>query len=695
MSNETNNWPTKVASLALPTREAHVVASVWPSGAGTLLFLAELNLAPQIRQDLASAITTTLERILSSTYNADNAESALEQILLQLNPLLKSREGLLGNPLAPRYHLGLAFLRGQSIALSSVGHLNALVIGDGQMNNVFTPTHNKTTTKPIFQNLIGGHLEPGETFVFATTALLDYLPVDKFKHIISNHAPGQALREIEHALTSLNHHPPVGIIALRLGETVELEAGTQPSIEHFLKTKDTTNSLLRPTIWSFFRKHLQKIKKTPKDTTETDNTTQLVKTASVKNKPAKLIRYWQKFNNLIAKLAWLKSRESIISTISWWLESKLALWRKLPLAKKILFILVLVVLVTFSQSIVNIGKNNLKSQDSELYNKLVTQITESQAAIESALIYHDDTKAQNIFKETNNLLTQLPHNTPSRQQQYESLGHSLQLLQQRLERSAYLENLNPWFSLPKNNSNSTGQGLALVGNILYVYGANGEVSIIANDNKIKGTLKLPNELGKPTKAIVLDNAILFNGDSGKQALLDLKTHTATMIEKPLPLTDGAFYEGKLYYLATKPKTIFRTVRTDKNFSEPVRWLRASQGELTNTLSLTVDGAIYTTDGKGIQKFVLGLKRDFNTQKLNPPLTNMTKIKTTNEGDYLYLLAPSDKKVVIYDKQGKLVIQFYFSNLTELNDMAIDGQNKYLYLLDKNNIYQVKILDYAT
>lgn len=233
MSNETNNWPTKVASLALPTREAHVVASVWPSGAGTLLFLAELNLAPQIRQDLAAAITTALERILPSTYNADDAEGALEQILLQLNPLLKSREGLLGNPLAPRYHLGLAFLRGQSIALSSVGHLNALIIGNGQMNNIFTPARNKSTTKPIFQNLIGGHLELGETFIFATTSLLDYLPAEKFKHIIASHAPGHALREIEHSITSLDHHPPIGIIALRLGETIELEAGTQPSIEHF------------------------------------------------------------------------------------------------------------------------------------------------------------------------------------------------------------------------------------------------------------------------------------------------------------------------------------------------------------------------------------------------------------------------------------------------------------------------------
>jgi hypothetical protein len=693
MPTETNNWPTKVASLALPTREAHVVASVWPSGAGTLLFLAELNLAPQIRQDLAAAITTTLEHILPSTQNASDVESALEQILLQLNPLLKSRERLLGNPLAPRYHLGLAFLRGQSIALSSIGHLNALIIGNGQMNNIFASAHNKSNIKPIFQNLIGGHLEPGETFAFATTSLLDYLPSEKFKQIISNHAPGQALREVEHYLTSLEHHPPVGIIALRLGEMAELEAGTQPSIEHFLKTKDATSSLLRPTVWSFFKKYLRRTKKISPYPAESNNETIFTKTTNVKNKPQESISYWQRINNLANKLAWLKNQESIVSTISWWLESKLALWRRLPLAKKILFILAIVALVTFSQSIVNMGKNNLKSKDSELYNKLVTQITESQAAIESALIYHDDIKAQNIFKDTSNLLAQLPNNTPSREQQYEALNNSLKLLQQRMERSIQLEGLSPWFNLLKDNSANAGQGLIWTSNVLYAYDSKNEISAITNDGKLKNTSKLPGELGKPTKAIMLDNTILFIGDSGKQALLDLKSRTASILEKPLPLTDGSFYDGKLYYLATKPKAIFRTIRTDKNFSESTRWLRSSQGELTNTLSLTVDGAIYTTDGKDIQKFVLGLKRDFKTQPLNPPLVNMTKIVTSNESDYLYLLAPNDKKVVIYDKQGKLVIQLYFSNLNELNDIAVDGQNKYLYLLDNKNIYRVSILNY--
>jgi hypothetical protein len=105
----------------------------------------------------------------------------------------------------------------------------------------------------------------------------------------------------------------------------------------------------------------------------------------------------------------------------------------------------------------------------------------------------------------------------------------------------------------------------------------------------------------------------------------------------------------------------------------------------------VDGALYLADGSTVQKFVRGLKRDFTVQPTTPPLQNIDTIRTTTDTDYLYLSSRSDKRVVIYDKQGKLMAQLL---LPSLSDLSPDGQRQYLYLLANGELYRLKLADYT-
>ncbi|KKS78886.1 MAG: hypothetical protein UV52_C0023G0001, partial [Parcubacteria group bacterium GW2011_GWD1_42_9] len=181
----TNKFPvtTKVATLALPTREAHVAATVWPGPRGMLLFLAELNLAPQTRQEFLQKINGEIERVWQEVkLMPQSADEILETIIVPINNQLASSERLLGNPLSPRYQMLLAYLSGQKIALAELGLIDAFVISPNKLNNVLVASsqHRGRKQSGTFDNLISGELIPGENLLLATPALTDFFSVSIF-----------------------------------------------------------------------------------------------------------------------------------------------------------------------------------------------------------------------------------------------------------------------------------------------------------------------------------------------------------------------------------------------------------------------------------------------------------------------------------------------------------------------------------
>ena len=109
--------------------------------------------------------------------------------------------------------------------------------------------------------------------------------------------------------------------------------------------------------------------------------------------------------------------------------------------------------------------------------------------------------------------------------------------------------------------------------------------------------------------------------------------------------------------------------------------------------LTIDGAIFVLFKNDVQKFIRGLKRDFTLESTTPPLQNLNYLYTENERDNLYLLSNLDRRIIIFDKQGKLLKQIYLPKLTNLSRWLVDSANQFIYLLDQNNIYQLKLSDY--
>ncbi|MFZ5391256.1 MAG: hypothetical protein ACOZAJ_03215 [Patescibacteria group bacterium] len=716
MSNSAIGKAAKVATLNIASKETKIATSVWPSLNGTLLVLIELNISPTLAQDFLASLTQTIEKHWAQLppQNAP-ADELLEKLLANLNFVLESKKRLMGNPLAPRYHLAVALLQDNNLTLSAVGRINALLVSEDKINNIINQ-NGQPNAKPTFEQITSGQLEPDDSFILASTCLLDYFSIAKLQKILNSQNPGAALREIEKYMDQLPHPAPLGIIALRFGGLTispNSTVTTAPSLDKLMNTESTTSKLLKPKLWDYLKNKLlngltsKKILLSkldnlkPKEIPATDNpiinpTPPIKQVIPAVRQVGSLSEQYKNFNKKLqkslAKLAWLTSRQTAKDTLADWLGLKIKTWRRLTLSKKIIFVLAVVLLTAFSTSIISLGRDRLNLKDSELYNQLVTTITEQQAGLEAALIYHDDDKAADYLKEVEELLNKLPRNSSSRQAQYLALNEHLNNLKNRLQRKADLTNLKKISQLPKEQN---WLGLTFRQDSILTYNQSGQLYNIDNQGKTTKLADLPNDLtGLKNGYLSYDNGpIIFQGNNDRLALFNNPKNPASLINNSPKITSGAWYENKFYFLDDTTKTIFRSLPQGTNLNAS-RWLRASEAAINQATGLSVDGSIYVITENSLKKYHAGLLNDFAVQSITPPLQNLSKIHTQANSDYIFLLSQSDKRLIIINKQGQLVIQLYFPELNNLQDFTLDSVNQVIYLLSNDgSVYKIELASY--
>ena len=103
----------------------------------------------------------------------------------------------------------------------------------------------------------------------------------------------------------------------------------------------------------------------------------------------------------------------------------------------------------------------------------------------------------------------------------------------------------------------------------------------------------------------------------------------------------------------------------------------------------VDGDVYVLRSDGIVlKLNQGKLADFSLNAIDPMLAGPTKIKTSENSDFLYLLDPPTKRLVVVTKTGALVQQYRADLFDQLKDFIVDESNKTVYLLNGTQIFGI-------
>ncbi|HQB84926.1 MAG: hypothetical protein BWY34_00026 [Parcubacteria group bacterium ADurb.Bin247] len=119
------------------------------------------------------------------------------------------------------------------------------------------------------------------------------------------------------------------------------------------------------------------------------------------------------------------------------------------------------------------------------------------------------------------------------------------------------------------------------------------------------------------------------------------------------------------------------------------WLKSPLKQPTDIISMSVDGHIWILQqGNQISKYYLGEHLADINFDIFPSSKNFIQILTSSQTDYLFVLDSSHNRIIVLDKNGKLVKQIWSEKFNNLKQIQI-SDNK-LYILNSNTIYETTI-----
>jgi hypothetical protein len=366
--------------------------------------------------------------------------------------------------------------------------------------------------------------------------------------------------------------------------------------------------------------------------------------------------------------------------------------------KKLSYFLLLVAIVMaifFSQSLwEQKGEQNNKRQELlDIENS--KKIEDLMAKIESLMIIKKDDEALENIKKAQTLFAGLSdpksEKIISLEKKLETFLNSLRKITEIAESKVLAELVNPV------------EHLILEKGAIYLYNSeNSLYKITLSDGSVKAVAINIEDKGSWQKNVpdfeVGKTLLFYNGTGLSQ--YDFTTNelstVAININSKAVIDDLFFYGQKLYLVDSKNNQIYKYAKQTKNsFGTSTDWL-TGEVEFDEAVSMAIDSNIWVMqkDGK-LLKFYKGEKQDFQLDTIDPVLSAPTKIYTALELDKIFILEPANKRLVIFNKQGKLLAQYMSEKFDKLSDFVIAKDDKgvfsgVVYLLNTNEVFEINV-----
>ena len=120
------------------------------------------------------------------------------------------------------------------------------------------------------------------------------------------------------------------------------------------------------------------------------------------------------------------------------------------------------------------------------------------------------------------------------------------------------------------------------------------------------------------------------------------------------------FQGNLYVMDTQQNRIFKYEPTVKGYENaPIEWLKTAV-DLTNMVDMAIDGDIYLLGLDGsISRFRAGLAATYAMPEMDMPMTNPASLFNTPDTQSVYVVDPTNKRIVQLGKEGGFQRQFRY------------------------------------
>ncbi len=673
-------------------------------------------------------------------------ESALAKTNKKLGEFLQSEKIKL-NPESVNITIGVIY--NDSLHFSNLGKNKALLIyknkseenAKHKLIDITEQTEKGEMKKPLssaklFSNVVSGAIPRSGYFIFTNETFTEYLSAKQIANIITTLPPASAAEQIKNTLSKINAYVPfLGII---IKNTTGLEvkemkikkplASTSASIENLIATEEQTEKLLTPSGLVSAKKWTSALsglagRITSKQTEKIGEKTFLLKDkifsgrkisrfsikkifGFLKNYTVWIISLFihlfkiltdrQKMAEALKQLAqntknlYLTAKNNLIKLFFW--------YKNLNKTNKILLSAVLICLLIFSANLIWQGVKNNQTKNQAAINDLIAAINQKQNQIDASLLYSNETGAKKLLEEIKPLIEQLPQKTQDQKDQYNNIMAKHRVQTEKISR---VIRVNPIeiANLINLNANAKPTNIIIAqGKIFAADAAQKSIYNVDTKSNLTTAISLADQnISRLDFPSVDKNNNISYFNSNNIIIFDAKTEKISSLEidysaKPQKIIDMKQYNNRYYLVDAQNGQIYRFEKSGAKLTNYSAWLN-TQEDLSSAVNLAIDGNIYILKNNGeVSQYTKGAKKIFAISPVEPNFSQTTKISISETQDYLYILEPSNKRLVVFKKNGDFVNQYTSDQFNDLRDFQIDEANKKIYFLNGALIYSIDMAE---
>lgn len=371
------------------------------------------------------------------------------------------------------------------------------------------------------------------------------------------------------------------------------------------------------------------------------------------------------------------------------------LFRKDHPQKKLLWLLFLVPIVLGIVLTVNVVQQKESEVEADLRQKL--SIARNAVQRSNELLFQGDRKGAHELLKTAEKATTDVFNSSFKELRSEAKFLKADIEAKKLEAENAIE-ANPQLvaNLEAKNSNLRAQGMKELRGNFYVYDSTTIYKTIRN--------LVENGVGVTNQEVITASAVRSDQDT----LLFL-TSTPRVIEykngivTPMNTNDKSWQKGVdidtygsryTYILDPLQNQIWKYERRRADYSEAIAYNKTA--DLSRAVSMSIDGNIFIlSDDGSIQKLFRGENVSYSFRDLpSLPFSGKNlRLTTTPESDFLYILDPDNRRILIFQKGERFATykkQVLFNEIADAVDFYINDSGQKVNLLTTNKIYEFNL-----
>lgn len=663
---------------------------------GQLFILLELPKVDRLdQQPLIDDIINLSSGLFLSAKNEEPI-ILLEDIIKKINELLpdlsaRSRQ----RNWLQTLDMAIGIIKDNNICFTNIGHLEAWLVSHNRLEQEAAKNEHINPAK-IFSETINGTLEESDALIVSTSSLFDYLAKEKVRQLVRKYTATSAASKIGNLLQTVPDFVTFNSLIIK----------SPSDAEHELRNDELKINIDEEELKS------NDIIETPaqKPSNQT-HSRQIVDLR--KNKKASPFNYLIKFFVLAAyyfvlvyktihfiikeiKNALLfvfskkyrqNQEEQAISHVKNKLYTRYGWWQNLSRLKKIAVIGLIATVLLFVQGVVYLTQKKAVEKKDQIYQEIIQTINSKFAEVDAKMIYNDEIAAEQILLDLQKTIIDFKTNKPEQQDEINKIKEKII---QELNKVRHI------YEVPAPTEMASLQTIVAPSQIVQ---KNGKFYILGQE-------KLYLFDNKEIKSLFdFEGGTMLNDWPGKELLLiskqnqhfifDLKSQQNKDLNLPIPdpkssLADINIYGNNLYALDVGNNQIYKYPEQGQSFGSPLPWIKDDTNVSAGS-KLAIDGSVYFVENNGnITKLTKGIRDNFNYHAPRPSIGPKSTIQTFKDSKYFYVIDPSNQRVIIFEKDGSIKNQYTSKAFDNLLDLAIDPEEKAIYLLNGQHLYLLAV-----